>query len=380
MKVCMICPTYPPHDVPCGVGDYTYELCEQLAALGLSVTVIASAAHHPKPESAVRVIPFAERWDMRAATALVRMLCLERFDLVNMQYTPELFGRLPWMKLLPAVMSARCGPPVIVTAHTLVGGYPSAKFLAPLLVGFCRRIICPNDEVSALVARYLPFVRDRIRVIPIGSNIPGPPADTDGIRMAVRAEFGLGADTALLSHFGFAYSGKGIETLLEAASRLHAAGSKYLLLMIGGAWPGAEAYYEELQVRSRAAGLDGHVVWLGHCDRERVSALLAASDIYVVPYTDGISTRRGTLLAGLIHHLPIVSTYPSRPDRWFRDGENVVLVPPGDPIALAQALSMLSSSPELRRKIQCGTHALSAKFSWPRIAADMAAVYREVCP
>jgi len=33
MKVCMICPTYPPNAVPCGVGDYTYELSEQLAAL-----------------------------------------------------------------------------------------------------------------------------------------------------------------------------------------------------------------------------------------------------------------------------------------------------------------------------------------------------------
>ncbi len=379
MKVCMICPTYPPNAVPCGVGDYTYELCEQLAALGLSITVIASTAHHPKPESAVRVIPFARRWDLKTMIALVRMVRRERFDLLHLQYTPELFGRLPWMKLLPFVLAISGGPPVILTTHTVVGGYLAAKLLAPLLLGFSQRIICPNDEVSRLISRYLPFVRSRIREIPIGSNIPGPSADPESTRRNVRAELGLGVDTVLLSHFGFAYAGKGMETLLAAAEQLHAAGIKFMLFMIGGAWPGAEAYYEELQARCRATGLTENVVWFGHCDRVRVAALLEASDIYVVPYQDGISTKRGTLLAGLAHHLPIVSTYPQGPNRRLRDRENVVLVPPGDPLALAKALGMLIASPELRQKIRRSAHLLSQEFSWTRIAADTVVVYREVC-
>ncbi len=380
MKVCMLCPTYPPNAVPCGVGDYTYELSGQLAALGLSVTVVASTAHRPGTDAAVTVIPFATQWDLRSVYALVRKLRREEFDVVNMQYTPELFGRLPWIKWLPAAMAVRRGPPVIVTVHTLVGGYLSAKVLAPLLVGASRRIICPNEEVSGLISRYLPFARNRIREIPIGSNIPGPSADPEGTRRSVRAEFGLGADSVILSHFGFAYAGKGIETLLAAAERLHAAGIKFMLLMVGGAWPGADAYYQGLQARCRGTGLAKNVVWLGHCDRARVAGLLEASDIYVVPYEDGISTRRGTLLAGLVHNLPVVSTYPSRPSGRFRDGENVVLVPPGDPGALARALGMLIASPELRQKIRCGARALAEEFSWPHIAADTVAVYREVCP
>ena len=123
-----------------------------------------------------------------------------------------------------------------------------------------------------------------------------------------------------------------------------------------------------------------NVVWLGHCERARVATLLEASDLYVVPYDDGISTRRGTLLAGLVHSLPIVSTYPSRPSSRFRDGENVVLVPPRDPIALTRALGMLIASPDLRQKIRSGARALAAEFSWTHIAADTVAVYREVCP
>src|SRR5437660_12072419 len=240
MRVCMLCPTFPPNAVPCGVGDYTYNLSEHLAALGGVVTAAGSTTHRPEPEAAVKVIPFAPEWDLRTVYSLVGKLCREEFDLVSMQYTPELFGRLPWIKWLPAAMAVRRGPPVIVTVHTLVGGYPSAKLLAPLLVGASRRIICPNEEVSYLISRYLPFVRNRIREIPIGSNIPGPSADPEGTRRSVRAEFGLGVDSVLLSHFGFAYAGKGIETLLAAADRLQAAGIKFMLLMIGGTWRGAD--------------------------------------------------------------------------------------------------------------------------------------------
>ena len=84
----MMCPSYPPNAVPCGVGDYTHALSEQLATLGLSVTVVASTAHHPEPEAAVEVIPFAAQWDLRTVHSLVRKLSREGFDLVNMQYTP----------------------------------------------------------------------------------------------------------------------------------------------------------------------------------------------------------------------------------------------------------------------------------------------------
>src|SRR2546427_817738 len=80
MKVCMICPTYPPNAVPCGVGDYTRELVVRLAASGVAITVVASTAHHPEPGSPVHVVPFATRWDVKATTALLRFILEEGFD------------------------------------------------------------------------------------------------------------------------------------------------------------------------------------------------------------------------------------------------------------------------------------------------------------
>jgi glycosyltransferase involved in cell wall biosynthesis len=147
--------------------------------------------------------------------------------------------------------------------------------------------------------------------------------------------------------------------------------------MVGGPWPGAEAYYGELQAASGASGLDDHVRWLGHCRRERIAALLVASDIYVLPYDDGISARRSTLVAGIMHRLPIISTHPVRPSRLFRDGENVLLIPPGDHVALTRALTTLIGSSDLRRRLRLGVADLADEFSWARITAATMEVYRE---
>jgi glycosyltransferase involved in cell wall biosynthesis len=149
--------------------------------------------------------------------------------------------------------------------------------------------------------------------------------------------------------------------------------------MIGAPWPGAGAYYEELQARSRSSGLKDHILWLGQCGRERIAAMLSASDIYVVPYDDGISARRGTLVAGIMYHLPIISTHAVRPSGLFRDGENVLLVPRRDHAALARAMTTLITSPELRRRLRLGIADLAKDFSWSRIAESTASVYHEVC-
>jgi glycosyltransferase involved in cell wall biosynthesis len=299
------------------------------------------------------------------------------FDLVHIQYTPELFGRSCWMKLLPLLLALRRGPKVVTTPHTLVGGYASAKVLAPLLVGFSQRIICPNEEVYSLISRRLPLFRSRLRSIPIGSSI-SPVPDPARARDAVREELALPAEVLLLSHFGFAYPGKGQETLLSAARHLREDGISFRLLMIGGVWPEAPEYYRALQDMSRKAGLDHHVCWLGHCDRGRVASLLAASDICLLPYDDGISLRRSTLLAGIVQRLPIVSTVSGRPSRWFHDGENVMLVPPKNPRALATAVETIVRSPDLRGRLHAGAASLADQFGWPRIAEQTLAVYREL--
>ena len=111
---------------------------------------------------------------------------------------------------------------------------------------------------------------------------------------------------------------------------------------------------------------------------EQVSASFAASDICVLPYRDGASYRRGSLMAALAHGMPIVTTEPQAPQPWLEHGENVWLVPPADAEALAAGCRRVAEDAALRERLARGARELHTHFSWPEIAARTLEVYRDV--
>ena len=49
MRIVMVCPSYPPQDVTCGVGDYTRCLAEELVRQGEQVTVVTTQQQQWSP-------------------------------------------------------------------------------------------------------------------------------------------------------------------------------------------------------------------------------------------------------------------------------------------------------------------------------------------
>ena len=112
-----------------------------------------------------------------------------------------------------------------------------------------------------------------------------------------------------------------------------------------------------------------------------------------MPFADGASFRRGSLLAVMAHGLPVVSTQPRQPESrpragsralTFRDwpqlqhGENALLAPLDDPAALAAAMAQVLSDDALRARLAAGARASAAWFDWDRIAADYLALFARI--
>jgi glycosyltransferase involved in cell wall biosynthesis len=57
------------------------------------------------------------------------------------------------------------------------------------------------------------------------------------------------------------------------------------------------------------------------------------------------------------------------------DGDNVLLVPPGDAVATARAVIRLMSNPALRQRLSTRSRALGQAFGWNSIAGRTAEVY-----
>jgi len=373
LRLALITGEYPP--VPGGVGDYTRELARALRARGHTVAVWTDRRGEGEATPSVPVFRVVRRWDARAWFALGRSLSAWRPDGVLLQYQAAAYGLGGAMNLWPAVARLWLrGVPIVVTFHDLRVPYlfPKAGPLRGWSVRFLARradgVIVTNHEDEA-VLRGL-GIRPLWR-IPIGSNIL-PPPDLPPAPEA-RRRLRLPPDLPLIGFFGFLHPSKGFDALLEAAAALAREGMPVGILHIGApvapSDPSQRDYAAWCRRRIAELGLLERVWETGYRPPEEISLAFAAVDLCALPYRDGVSFRRGTLMAALAHGRAIVSTCPRVPIPELRDGENIALVPPGDVGALAAAIRRILETPALRARLEQGARALAGQFTWDRIAA-----------
>jgi glycosyltransferase involved in cell wall biosynthesis len=398
MKVCLVTGEFPP--MQGGVGDFTHELGKALAALGHEVHVITSASRNTQhvTRNTVIVHRSVQGWGWGCWHDITRLNDALRPDIVNFQYQAAAYGMHPAINLLPLRLRMGTGYRTVITFHDLKVPYlfPKAGLLRwwvnLALARWSDAVIATNAEDFARLSTYS-FVRS-LSLIPIGSNIsPEPPAGYD--RDGWRARWGLKPDDLLLSYFGFLNESKGGETLVRALARLVQGGynmqlasnlqpptSNLQLMMVGGkvgsSDPTNVAYLKKVEGLIEELGLTDKVFWTGYTPQSEVSANLLASDICVLPYRDGASFRRGSFMAALAHGLPIVSTRPRVDVPELRHGENILIVPPDAPVALAEAVARLAESPDMRRRLGEGTARLAQSFTWEKIAEKTEALYEEI--
>jgi glycosyltransferase involved in cell wall biosynthesis len=209
------------------------------------------------------------------------------------------------------------------------------------------------------------------------------PASYD--RDAERTRWGAGAEDLLLCFFGFINERKGVDTLLQALHLLATDAERRVepvLLFIGGRTGASDptnvAYLARIEALVAELGLEDRVRWTGYVAAEEVSASFGAADLCALPFRDGVSFLHGTLHAALVHGVPIVTTGPRVPLPELVEGENIWLVPPADPPALAAAIERLTLDAELRRRLGAGAEVLSRQFRWETIAGETVKLYRAI--
>lgn len=381
-RVLLVTGEYPPDQG--GVGDYTARLARQLGALGLQCFVLthrpaapadAAEAGEPGEPLVLRKVP---AWDRRAWDWVVA--CARNVDVVHLQYQAGAYDLRGEVCLLPLVLRRRApGVRSVTTFHDLLVPYlfPKAGPLRRLAV----RTLLATSHAAIFSDR-----EDLLRAgagpgrywVPIGSNVePVPLAPNE--RAALRTRLGVGPDELLVGHFGLSHPTKGLETLVAALGRLAAGGRPATLLLIGPQPFTLRPLSLPVGEGEGAGGV--RVLRTGYLPEAEVSAHLQACDLVALPYRDGASLRRGSLMAALAHGLPIVSTrragyQPDPAAPWeVRDGEHALLVPPDDPGALAAALARLADDAALRTRLAAGARRLGAELSWERIGRATAEVY-----
>ncbi len=393
LKIGLVTGEFPPMEG--GVGAFTQELGKELAALGHEIFVISSRESRPlnldlKPRQLNEPIDIGwgqllargRKWGRKDYHMIADMAVRHELDVVNIQYQAAAYNmRSPFINLLP--WRLRGITKSVVTFHDLRIPYlfPKAGKLRESAVNFMAKqadgVITTNvQDTRQLTTRNLQHLQE----IPIGSNVAVQPVST-AQRLGVRTALELSPDDKLIGYFGFLNPSKGADTLIDALAQLP---ENYHVDFIGGQTGASDpqnnsAFLQELHQQLTSHNLQRRVHWTGFLDDAAVSAHFAACDLVALPYKDGVSLRRGTLMAALAHGCAVVTTTAgSENDNQFRDGENCVLVGAEDAAGLATGILRATGDETLRAKIGRNAALLSQQFTWDKIAAQTANFYEQV--
>jgi glycosyltransferase involved in cell wall biosynthesis len=367
-RVLLVSGEYPP-DVG-GLADYTACLRAALSERGLDVDVLTRRRRSGGPAHAC-VKRVVTRWNARALGELVHRA--PRGGIVHIQYQAAAFDLLGDICLAPLLLRARAR--VLTTFHDARVPYlfPKAGRLRLKVLQLMARA---SDAVLASTAEDLQAVRARparSHVVPIGSNVAcDPPPGYE--RDTFRAQLGLGPGDLGVAYFGLLNASKGLHTLVETFERVLQVEPTARLLLLGGAVGASDATDRRTADQTlREVERFGHrVVRTGHLQPRDLSAHLLAADVALLPYADGASLRRGSLLACAAHGLPIVSTAPTSGGL----DQVVLATPAADAEALASAVIRVGHEPELRARLRRASAQLAERSAWYHIADQHVRIYR----
>lgn len=365
-----------------GLAHYVWNLSGALAGRGHEVVLATSAryelAGRPLPGGVRLAQPIGRltsRIDrlpgplagllrkaeaVRDAAALGRLARRLDPDVVHLHCTnPAALLHLRALRRARGVLAA--------TAHVVVPHepIPFQKPIVDRIHGIPDLVIAHSRVDAARLAGEHGVDPARIAVIPHGEyGFFEKAGDRTPTRSEARSRLGLDEDAEVALFFGYVREYKGLDVLLDAWPTVVAGRPRARLAVAGDPVRLPAPRRRELLARLDDSGA---VHRFGYVPFEEVATWFAAADVLVMPYRR--ISQSGVLFLGLALGVPIVASAVGALPEMLRDGEDAVLVPPGDAAALASALARVLADPELQRRLAEGGLRVSAAHSWDSIAA-----------
>ena len=419
MKVALLArAVYPLHGYG-GLERHVYDLARALGDRGLTVTLItppptvrldtADAAIHP----AVRLdfvpyhtFPLAGR---RGTTVLDRSTAYPLWGLRAGRRALDLVGRgdadivhglgasvLGYARVRGAAppgggRASRATAPLVLNPQGLEEFGATDPSRAPLKVAAylplrravlrCARaadaVIATDRSLEAVVLRHLRIPREKLRTIPNALDLRTIDGFADpAVLAAIRARAAIQPGERILLSVGRLEASKGFHVLLEALAAVRDHGG-----LDGASWRwvalGEGPYRPALETLASTLGLGDRIRLPGRVDDAEMHAWHELSTLFVHPTLyEGSSL---VTLEAMAHRRAVVASEAGGlPDK-VRPGLNGWLVPPGDPSALAAAISGAISDPaRLARYGAAGRAIVEREFSWTAAGDATVALYREL--
>jgi glycosyltransferase involved in cell wall biosynthesis len=222
------------------------------------------------------------------------------------------------LPLLCVFLARLRGRKVVHILHEWSDLDPRRRFLLSIYLLFSTHVLYSSPSVrdqhgGNLLAGLLPL---KIGLVPIPPNIAPQDVDLDhparpgntGLKRLAEAR---AAGRLIVGHFGSIYPRKRSDRILEIAAELKQRGQDVLLAYIGDFIRGSDDIQDVFTRRIADLGLANDVLITGYIESHAdVYAALRQTDILVYAFADGLSSRRGSVLAALLCGRPVIVNRP----------------------------------------------------------------------
>jgi len=317
-------------------------------------------------ERGVRAVAFGARraLDLKAAGRLLSLLRRERIQIIHAHRSLS--------NLVARLIGRAAGVPVVVTSHRDAAlGMGIARRIAERLTAPLTDAVLACSEALRRHALAIGGLRPgRVRTLFEATAVP-PGAAQGAVREGARRDLGAGPEDLLVGAGGGPEDpGGGLSVFLAAARLVSRDLPRARFALLAGA-----SDRKRLEERAAQEGVSHRVIVAG--PRLARAEALTALDLFVEP-----SLREGSgacLLEAMARGVAVVATRVGSVPELVEDGATGVLVPPGDPEALAAACAAL-----LRDRERATRHAAAARarvegaFRVERRVEELALIYREL--
>lgn len=336
-----------------GVANVAYYLSR---ALSKEVDVI----YFPK-------FRFERRYFSSLLEIFVRFLRKE-FDVIHFNVVPAFING----GFLLLILAKKLGIKTCLNIHGIIELEQDLEPKNPILyeLGLLKTIIaCKIADVIVVNSRWMlnevttryKVPPNKIIVIPNGINIEEFSLYNGSLK--------LDGEPAIV-FVGRVNKIKGIDILIKAVSLLKPRLPNLKLYIIG------KGKLREFQQLVYNEGLEKNIIFLGPKPRGVLIKYLKSADICVVP---SIYESFGiVVLEALAADKPVIASKTGGIPDIIKDGENGILVHPGDPEDLAEAILKLSKDTQLRAKLSQNARKTITKYDWHNIAKRYVQLYRKI--
>ncbi|MFC6080637.1 glycosyltransferase [Sphaerisporangium aureirubrum] len=355
--------THPP--TRCGLATFNSALAAHLTYGGVSGGIVRVTTDGDDERPAAGVVHTWSSGDLggwRAAAA-----ALERFDVAIVQHEYGIYPGQDGQDVLPLLRSLAV--PAVVVMHTVLTMPTSRQkaLLEEIGAAADAIVVMTGTARDRLLNGYLVDPR-KVFLIPHGT--------ADHTRTPARHHF-----RPHLLTWGLLGPGKGVEWALRALALLGDIRPTYTIA--GKTHPKVlefhgEAYRDSLHDLAARLGVSAAVRHDPvYREQASLSRLIRSADVVLLPYDSAEQVTSGVLIEAVAAGVPVVATSFPHAVELLSDGPGL-LVPHGDPAALAGAVRRILTEPGLARDLAGRTHGLVPTLLWPAVAARYAGIARSL--